>query len=60
MKDVSMALCPNKETEGGYFQQKGSKWCSGKKDYKWGLVMLTVNCCAIQGSVSVEWGNIGD
>lgn len=30
-KDVSMALCLNKETEGGYFEQKGIKRCSGKK-----------------------------
>lgn len=34
IKNVSMALRPNKETETEYFQQKGSKWRSGKKDYK--------------------------
>lgn len=31
-----------------------------KKDYKWGLIMLTVSCCAaIYCSVSVKQGSAG-
>lgn len=47
VKDVSMALCPNKETEGNIFSKKGASGVVEKKDYKWGLIMLIVSCCAI-------------
>lgn len=47
VKDVSMALCRNKETKMDIFNKKGASGAVGKKDHKWGLIMLTMSCCAI-------------